>query len=175
MIALVGAILGFFGSAVPEIIKYFKVKQDYAHEKEMYQLQVESMKTEHEYKMREVEAEADIRESEALYKASEIKLTGWKVVDGIIMLYNSSVRPTVTYCFCIFYGLAKFGQYQMIKASSSAGATEVIWKLFNEEDMALFSTVLAFWFGARSMRHLMDAVGVGVNGGSNVQALKPKI
>jgi hypothetical protein len=98
-------------------------------------------------------------------------LTGWVIVDGLIALYNSSVRPTVTYCFCAFYGLAKFGQYQMVKASSSAGAAEVIWKLFNEEDMALFSTILAFWFGGRSMSKAFNRI----SGGSNAQALKPKI
>lgn len=168
MLTIISTILGFLSSAFPEIIKYFKTKQDYAHEKEMYTLQVESMKTEHEFKMREMEATADIKESEALYKASEIKLTGWVVVDGIIALYNSSVRPTLTYAFLTLYGLAKFGQYQ-VTVASSASPSEAIWKVYNTEDMALFAAIVGYWFGQRGMKYTMEHMGV-----TNANSIKSK-
>lgn len=161
MISIIGAILGILGSAIPEFLRIKKTKIEQDHEARMFELQVLAQEKLAQYKLQEIEAQADIRESEALYKASEIKLTGWKVADGLIALYTSSVRPTITYLFFIFYALAKLGQYSYItKVTVDANTLEIIWKLFTSEDMALFSTIIGYWFGHRGIRYAFGKMGI---------------
>lgn len=162
MVSIIGAILGILGSAVPEYLKIKKTKMDQEHEVRMFELQIQAQEKLAQYKLQEIEAQADIRESEALYKASEIKLTGWKIADGLIALYTSSVRPTITYLFFTFYGLAKLGQYHYItKVGTNASVTEIIWRLFTSEDMALFATIMGYWFGQRGMRYAFGRIDKG--------------
>ncbi len=163
MLTLLGALLGLIGSVLPQWLKLWQDKQDHKHELEMYRLTMESQKYEHEYKLQEINATADIAESAALYKASEIKLTGWTFIDGIVALYNYSVRPTLTYAFFFIYAAAKVGQYMFIISSASdmkpvATFWDTIWKLYTPEDMALFATIIAYWFGQRGMKYAMDRI-----------------
>ncbi len=158
MITLIGALLGLLGSAIPEFLKIWKSKQDYAHELSMFKLQIELAAKQAEFKMQEMSMEADIRESEALYRNARIELTGWRFVDGIIALYNSSVRPTITYAFMVLYAYVK---YSMIYSALQAGT---VWQaigtqIWNAEDFAVFSTIIGFWYGQRGMRYAMDKLG----------------
>lgn len=165
MLTLLGALLGLIGSVLPQWFKLQQDKNDHAHELEMYRLTMEAQKFEHEYKLQEINANADIAESAALYKASEIKLTGWKIVDGLVALYNYSVRPTLTYAFFLVYFAAKIGQYMFLAQTtyptdpvSYTTFWGTIWKLYSPEDMALFATIIAYWFGQRGMRYAMDRI-----------------
>jgi len=167
MVAFLGSIFGILSSLFPEIIKAWNKKADQAHELAMFDLQLKAAESQHQYKMAEVQAEADIHESEALYKASEIKISGWKWVDGLVMLYQSSVRPTITYAFMLFYAIAKWGQYQYL-VKQATPQVEALWKIFNSEDMALFSTIIGYWFGQRMVRYAMEKIG----GGNVPRALK---
>jgi len=159
MMSIIGAILGIFGSAIPEFLKIQKTKIQNEHELKMFEAQARLQERIQEWKFKEMEAQADIQESQALYKASEIKLTGWKIVDGLIALYTSSVRPTITYMFFTFYALAKWGQYLYInKTIVEADTAEIIWKLFTSEDMALFATIMGYWFGQRGIRYAFNRI-----------------
>ena len=127
----------------------------------MYQLTMQSNAAENAYKLQEINVNADIAEGQALYAASKMELTGSKIVDGICALFNYSVRPVLTYLFFVFYGIAKYAQYTMIKTASTTALTtwQAIDKLYGSEDMALFATVVAFWFGQRSLRYAMGQLG----------------
>ena len=161
MLSIIGTLIGFFGSILPQWFKLQQSKIDHSHELEMYRLSMEAQKAEHEYKVEELNVNADIAESQALYKSAEIHPSGFAFLDGLINLYNSSVRPTLTYLFFAFYGLAKVGQYTYLiqLPTNTLSTTEMIWKLYNSEDMALFATVVAYWFGQRGLRYAMDNFG----------------
>ena len=162
MLSIIGAILGLLGSALPEWLKLKKEAQDHAHELRMFELQIQLASKQAEFKMQEMGMEADIRESEALYKSAETKLTGWVWVDGIIALYNSSVRPTVAYAFM---GLYAYVKYSVIYTAVKGGANwqtlgPMIW---SSEDFAVFTTIIGFFYGARGMRYAMDKIGTRAN------------
>jgi hypothetical protein len=152
MLSIIGTILGLFGSLFPEILKYFKQKKDQEHEREMFKLQMQYAEVLHQQKVEELNLTADIEESKALYQHAEQKLTGNKFIDGLVSLYNSSVRPTITYAFFALYGYVKFSLiYSLIQAGSD-------WKnigmlVWNSEDFAVFSTIMAFWFGGRFLKY----------------------
>jgi hypothetical protein len=173
MLALIGTILGLLGSLAPEILKYFNNKEDHRHEAEMLTLT-------HTYHLEEVNVEADISSEQAAYKNATQILTGWKIIDGIVSLYNMSVRPTITYIFMATYILVKYAIYT---SYTQIGYTwqQAVSVLWTSEDFAVFSTIMAFWFGGRFMKWTLERlappkkeVARTANGKNGVVAPKPK-
>ena len=134
MITLLGSLLGFFGAAFPDILKLFKDSADRKHELAILQMQVEQQKQGHANRLEEIYVEADIAESRALYKTYS---TGIRWVDAL----NGTVRPVVAYCFFILYATVKFMHY----------SADLPWLLWTEEDQAIFSGIISFYFGQRAM------------------------
>lgn len=167
MLSWLGFLSGIFTGIIPELLKIFKDIRDKKHEIEMYKLQMEMIKLQGTIRIEELQAQADIKESEVLYKYSEpkpIPTTGFKTVDvitgifnAIIFLTNGLVRPIVTYCFVTFYGLVKYGQYKTIIASGIyMSKYDVLVSLWSDIDHAVFATVIGHWFGQRMMRWAVE-------------------
>lgn len=147
MLAVLSAIGGVLASAIPEVIKYFKDKQDKKHELEIMKLQIERDKLGHAYKMEEIAVQGDIEEAKAIYNCAVPK-EGW--VSGL----NALVRPLITFVFFGTYVATKFATYSiMAHASVWQQALNTIW---TENDFALMCAVLGFWFGNRSIKHFMN-------------------
>jgi hypothetical protein len=155
MIALFSTLLGFLTSGIPELIKIYNAKQDRAHELAVMKLQMEQQAQGHSERMAEIDANADISESEALIKASSAIVTGVGWADALINIYNSSVRPTVTYLFVIFYGAVKVATYVILTNTAGKDTAQAILLLWTVEDMAVFCTVIGYWFGSRSLARSM--------------------
>lgn len=138
MISLFGALLGFLGSIVPTLLKLYQDKQDKQHELKLLELQMQAQAQLHTEKMEEISAQADIEESKALYEFAKPEKSGVLWVDAIIALATSLVRPLITYSF--------FGLYAWVKLMLTKNEAQ----LWTEFDTAIFSTVIAFWFGQRA-------------------------
>lgn len=158
MLAIIGAIIGLLGSLLPEFLKAWNKKSDQQHEREMYKLQMEAMKLQSEMKLAELSATADIEEVKAVHQAAEQKLTGWKFIDGVMALYNSSVRPTITYAFMATYILVKYAVY-MSYTQAGYSWQQSVQAIWSGEDFAVFTTIIAFWFGGRMMKYTLERVG----------------
>jgi len=160
MLTLIGTLLGLLGSLLPEILKFFNNKEDHKHEVAMARLQMEMSKLQGDIKLAELNATADIEEVKALYASAKIESTGWRFIDGIIGLYNSSVRPTITYAFMGTYVLVKYAIYM---SYYQAGYTwmQAVAAIWNTEDFAVFSTIMAFWFGGRMMKYSLERMTKG--------------
>lgn len=154
MLTVISTLLGLLGSFFPELLKFFKAKEDHKHELAVLNVQAEMAKSEHAYRLEEINAQADISETAALYKSAEIKPSGVPWIDATINLYSGTVRPTITYIFMLAYCLVKFGQYK-VAVGSGANAWSTVVQLWNSEDMAIFATILAFWFGSRMMKYTL--------------------
>ena len=157
MLTIIGALLGLLGSLAPEILKFFNQKKDQQHEREMYKLQMEGWRLQGDIKLAEINATADVAETTALYKSAEIKMSGWKFIDGLISLYNSSVRPTITYLFMGTYILVKYAIYSSYTTAGYSW-TQAIQTIWNQEDFAVFSTVISFYFGARFLKYSLGRI-----------------
>lgn len=151
MLALIGTLMGLLGSLLPELLKFFNNKEDHRHEIAMGQLQMESMKLQGQIKLEEINATADIEEAKAIYASAEQKITGVRWIDGLVSLYSSSVRPTLTYAFFALYAFVKISAYVSFSAAgwnwNQIGA-----QIWSSEDFAIFSTIMAFWFGGRFLK-----------------------
>jgi hypothetical protein len=157
MIALIGAIIGLFGAAIPEVLKFLNNREDHKHEQAMMDKQAEIEKARHSYKIEEIryeaEARADIEEMKSLHKRGEVSKTGVKWIDGVLGLLNGSVRPVITYAFFALYGWVKYAQFQLARLNMTPWqATKELW---NEPDIGVFSCVVTYWFGQRGMRYVL--------------------
>jgi nitrogen regulatory protein PII-like uncharacterized protein len=149
---LLSGVLGLFTSFLPELLKFFTQKRDQEQEIKILQMQtdreVKMAELGHVQKMEEINTEADIKESEALYKNAEVKITGIKFIDGILAFLNGSVRPVVTYLFVFFYIGIKMAQYHSMSIQNIPWDKGVM-LLWAEFDCAILMLCLSYFFGAR--------------------------
>ena len=157
------------------MLDLWKVKSDHAHELAVLQVQADMARAGHQYRMEEVNTQADIASEQAVYKQAEQKPTGVRWVDGLLALYSGTIRPTVTYLFMGSYIFVKYAQLKVVMAAGGE-LWGTIWQLWNSEDMAAFMTIIGFWFGSRMLKHNMEVFGIGkdTNGnGNGVPIAKP--
>ena len=140
MITLLGALLGFAGSVFPDLLKLLQEHQDRKHELHILHLQLEQQRQGHTQRLEEINAQADIAESRALYRTwrSDIR---W--VDAL----NGTVRPVLAYAF--------FGLYVYVKVVQ---AIHTPWMLWGAEDQAIFAGIISFYFGQRAMSKVRKTV-----------------
>jgi len=145
MMALLGSLLGFGSSFLPEVLGYFKANQQQKHRMEMMQLETQLAQKRSEMKLVELDKQADIEETKGLYAHDSSIDAG-----GFINALRGSVRPVITYMFFALFVSTKV--VIMVKVIQSDGdwmqASEL---LFDPETQGLFSATLAFWFGNRAI------------------------
>ena len=96
MITLLGSLLGFGTSFLPEVLNYFKRGQEQKHELQRMKMEIELMAKRSEFKIQELDKEAEIKEAEGLYKHDSVD------AGGFINALRGSVRPVITYVFFWF-------------------------------------------------------------------------
>lgn len=141
MITLLGAILGFFGSAFPELLKLLQDKRDKAHELAILELQMRQAEQGHLNRLEEIGANADIAEAKAIYRTYNV---GIKWVDAL----NGTVRPVLAYAFFLLYAWVKIAYLQ----------SDMGWQVWTEEDGAIFAGIISFYFGSRAVGKAMGRV-----------------
>ena len=145
MITLLGSLLGFGTSFLPEVLNYFKRGQEQKHELQRMKMEIELMAKRSEFKIQELDKEAEIKEAEGLYKHDSVD------AGGFINALRGSVRPIIPYAF--------FGLFVAIKVTALISlmslpemqlnmALSMIW---DDQTAGLFSAIMAFWFGNRAV------------------------
>ena len=135
---------------LPEVFALFKQKSDNAHELAMIDKQIALEQSRSAMKQQEIaaqgEADLNLANMNALAEAlkGQMQLTNVRWIDAM----NFAVRPVTSYYLLCLYGLAKLAIYQLAVAHGSSG-WEAILKLYDEEDRAILSGVISFWFVSR--------------------------
>ena len=156
MLSILSGVLGFATSGLPSVLDFFKQKGDQKHEQAMARLEMEramemakagyaSQERIEEFKTDQVEMETYAQERMALYKHDE------KLSEGAspwVLNLRASVRPVVTYIFLfIILFIDIIGMWWAIKSGVDfATAMELV---FSDEEMAIFASIIGFWFGSR--------------------------
>jgi hypothetical protein len=146
MLTLLGSLLGFLGSAFPQILKLFQEAHDRRHELAILDKQMEQQRQGHSQRLEEIRIEGEIKQSLALYQ-HDSQPGGYKWVEAL----RASVRPVLTYAFFLLFAAVKIaGLYTMVgfDGMSLAVALPLIW---DAETQALFAAIMTFWFGQRAM------------------------
>ena len=142
MLSLLGSLLGFGTSFLPKVMDYFQDKQDKKHELLLMDKQLDQQKVLGEIKLQSMHVEADIRETESLMQHSaklQAKASPW------VTNLAASVRPCITYLLFAEFALLTFSvNMDWITAEQYT----MIW---NNEFQCVWSSVVCFWFGSRTM------------------------
>lgn len=171
MLALLSAIFGFAAPFLPELFKIFTRRADNAHELAMMRLRMDAAAQEHIWRMEEISANADIAEAREIHRpapsfgvqmldaAKGHNFGKWALVPAFYMFamldfLSGMVRPTVTYAAFGFYIVYKLAAYRTMSIVSDATFTwnEGILKLWGEQDWALLTLIISYWFGLRAYR-----------------------
>lgn len=134
MITVLGSLLGFLSAAFPDFLKLFRDEQDRKHELKILEMQMQQQAQGHMNRLEEIQVNADIAESQALYKTYNTNI-GW--VDAL----NGTVRPVIAYAFFLLYAVVKAMQF----------SADMPWLLWTVEDQAIFAGIISFYFGQRAM------------------------
>jgi hypothetical protein len=146
MISLLGTLLGFGTSIVPEVLGYFKQQQANKQELAMLEAKAKYAAQLSELKVKELDAQAEIEETKGLYEHDRSIDAG-----GFVNALRGSVRPVLTYLFFLAFASVKGVMiYAMIENQNIdwVTAVETAW---DAETQAIFSAIIAFWFGNRAM------------------------
>jgi len=156
MLSIISGILGFATSGLPSVLDFFKNKGDQKHELAMARLEMEramemakagfaSQERIEEFRTDQVEMETYAQERMALYKHDE------KLSEGAapwVLTLRASVRPVITYLMLfVLLFVDVVGLIWAMKAGVDfATAMEIV---FSNEEMAIFASIIGFWFGSR--------------------------
>ena len=146
MISLLGTLLGFGTSIIPEVLGYFKQRQ--ANEQELRMLEAKAKYADKlsELKIKELDDQADISEAENIYKHDQ-SLDAGPFVNGL----RGSVRPVITYLFFALFAAVKGTLIYALIANQNVEWTVAIQTAWDDDTAAIFSAIMAFWFGNRAM------------------------
>ena len=155
LLSMIGGIVGLLGSFIPEGLKFWQDSRDKAHELKLLEMQLRQQREGYSQKLEEVQLQATATEYTALQQSYRAEL---KYAGG----FAATVRPAVTYLFVLLYLVIKCAMLY-----SAAGAIQTLpWQadaallnalalaaptVWTEADRALFSGIIAFWFGNRSI------------------------
>jgi hypothetical protein len=149
MIALLGSLIGFGTSFLPEVLSYFKENQRQKHRMETMRLETELAEQRAKLKLEELDKRADIEETRGLYH-HDAAIDGGSFVNAL----RASVRPVIAYALFGLFAATKV--VIMIKVTQSGGDwMTAVEHMFDDESKALLSAVLAFYFGNRSIGKYM--------------------
>ena len=145
MIALLGSLLGFGTSFLPQILKLFQDKQEHKNKLEELRLRGELAAQGVDLQLQVLERQADIEETKGLY-AHDAGLDSGSFVNAL----RGSVRPVITYLFFALFIATKV--VVMLKVLQSGGDwMQGVSLMWDQETAGLMSAILAFWFGNRAV------------------------
>ena len=141
---LLGSLLGFGSSFLPEVLNFFKAGQEHKQKMESMKLEMELMSKRSELQLNMLDKQADIKETEGLYKHDSID------AGGFVNALRGSVRPVITYAF---FGLFVAVQVViMVKVMAEGGDwASAVTLMWTPETSGLFAAIMSFWFGNRAV------------------------
>jgi hypothetical protein len=144
-LALLSPLFGIVGSLLPSIVRIFERKQEIKYELELTKVKLDAAERQAnlDFNIEMVRADSQLRQSALDHDKS---IDGGKFINAL----RASVRPVITYTFfTVFIAVKMAAAYVMLTTGQSV--PEMLKAVWDAETMALFSTIIAFWFGSRVM------------------------
>lgn len=145
MLALLSPIFGILGSLLPSVVRIFERKQEIKYEIELTKIKLDAAEKQADlnFNIEMVKGDAESRQSALDHDKS---LDGGVVINAL----RASVRPVITYTFFFVFVAVKVAAAHVM-LSTGQSVPEMLKAVWDPETMALFSTIIAFWFGSRVM------------------------
>ena len=145
MMTLLGSLLGFGTSFLPEVLNFFKKSQENKHELQKMQMEMELMAKRSELKIQELDKEAEIKETEGLYQLDNVD------AGGFINALRGSVRPIITYAFFSLFVAIKVTALLSLMNQSGVSLNMALDTIWDDQTAGLFAAIMSFWFGNRAV------------------------
>lgn len=147
MITLIGSLLGFGTSFLPQVLDFVKSKQEHKNKLEEMKLRGELQAMGVNLELQVLDKKAEIEETKAIYNYANPS-------SGFSAGLAASVRPVITYLFFALFMASK--AVIMVKVMQDGGDwKEGVELMFDEETKALFAAIISFWFGNRAVSKYM--------------------
>ena len=145
MMTIIGSLLGFGTSFLPEVLNYFKRGQEQKYELQRMQMEMELMAKRSELNIAELDKEAEIKETEGLYKHDDVD------AGGFINALRGSVRPIITYCFFGLFVAIKVTALLSLMNQTGVSLNMALGTIWDDQTAGLFAAIMSFWFGNRAV------------------------
>ena len=147
---LLGSIFGGLFRLAPEVLKFLDKKNERQHELSMFQLQTDLEKLRGEFRVEEKYVDYSIQQTEAIKAAFQEQAETAKAAGWFVAAISALVRPGITWALFFMYAAVKAAALVMA-FQTGAVWTEVITKVWDEDDFGMFTMCLTFWFVGRSI------------------------
>ena len=141
MFTLIGSLLGFATSFLPQVMTYFQARSDRKHELAMVLALGKVQEKLQSGRLQVAHVDADIREIESIHDHDRTAInrsSRWMVN------LSASVRPIITYLFFIEWATLT------IMVTFNWLAWEDYASIWNEPTQIIFAAIVSFWFGSRT-------------------------
>ena len=145
MMTIIGSLLGFGTSFLPEVLNYFKRGQEQKYELQRMQMEMELMAKRSELNIAELDKEAEIKETEGLYKHDNVD------AGGFINALRGSVRPIITYAFFGLFVAIKVTALLSLMNQTGVSLNMALNTIWDDQTAGLFAAIMSFWFGNRAV------------------------
>ncbi len=142
---IIGSLLGFGTSFLPEVLNYFKRGQEQKYELQRMQMEMELMAKRSDLKISELDKEAEIKETEGLYKHDNVD------AGGFINALRGSVRPIITYAFFGLFVAIKVTALLSLMNQTGMQLNMALSTIWDDQTAGLFAAIMSFWFGNRAV------------------------
>ena len=151
MLSILGSLLGFASSAIPEVVSHLKEGKRNKHELDVMKLQLEAVDKAGDFDLKKYAREAFDNEHVRLLEHS-MKMDTSGFVGGL----RASVRPVITYFFFLMFVAVKGSALyaMLVTGSDIPTAISLVW---DENTGALFAAVISFWFVSRAISKYNNA------------------
>jgi ABC-type uncharacterized transport system substrate-binding protein len=151
MLTALTTILGAITGVIPSIVNIFEKRQDYKHQVEIEKIKMEAAEKGVSLQIALAESKASIEEGDSLRRHdSDIEYHGW------VETLRATVRPLITYIFFMMFVIIK-GSAAYVMMQNGADIPTMLTAVWDMETMAIFGSIMGFWFGSRSIEKYMSA------------------
>ncbi len=142
MIGIVSAVVGLLTSAIPSLVKILEKRQESSHEIKLMEMRIEAASKGIDLQ-RYIEEGKSVRQHDALVAG-----------DGWIFTLRTAVRPVLTFLFFFLFLIIKLvAVFAMLQ--QGAPVVEILNAVWDEYTVAIFGSIIGFWFGHRAFLHIL--------------------
>jgi len=149
MIGIVSAVVGLLTSAIPSLVKILEKRQESSHEIKLMEMRIEAASKGIDLQRYIEDSKADIEEGKSV-RQHDALVAG----DGWIFTLRTAVRPVLTFLFFFLFLIIKLvAVFAMLQ--QGAPVVEILDAVWDEYTVAIFGSIIGFWFGHRAFLHIL--------------------
>lgn len=152
MLTILSPLIGIVGSLLPSIVRIFERRQEMKHEIELTRVKIEASIQQAKVQLDIENVKADVEEGKSV-RSHDRSIDGGKYINTL----RASIRPVITYCFFFLFVAVKVAAAWTMIANGQS-VPDMLKAVWDPETMALFSTIIAFWFGSRVIEKMDQRV-----------------